>query len=58
MRFWLSRSFVICLLRVQPNSVQRLAHCHRGRRVVRVTLVVWNEDARQKYFEGSAAITR
>ena len=58
MRFWLSSSFVICSLRVETNSVQRLAHYRRGRRIFRVTLVVWNEDARQKYFKGGAAITR
>ena len=41
---------------VQTNSFQRNAHWHRRRRNFDVTLVVWSENARQKYFEDCAAV--
>ena len=38
------------------NSLQRAPHHHRRRRRFGVTLVVWNEDAREECFQGGAAV--
>ena len=37
------------------NFIQRRAHHHRRRRGFGVTLVVWNEDAREECLQGGAA---